>query len=589
MWPEDVSSSDADGDLDGEGESELSGREADDIERRADTATPTTASALSQKRSRVSHTVNLSMDSLYMALQAADGDADSGSEAEHPPDSCVDPYLPPLVIPTTVPLPLSPGLHTATSPSVMSPVPRSPELDFEEELKRDSDKEERMRRAQARMGLKGLDVETASVKSGFSPMRHRAYTALADLAIPTFPMPPPSPSALSFQSSIGASPRSSLLISTASMYQVASTPSPTSAGVSTPVMPYPRLSSGMQNSLTADDSDAAGGSSSSSRSTRPSPLTPDSPPLPTPGGDLDTSNPASFSPYGALEVIDEKEGMYEVSLNRRDGANGNSKHTLSPPPLSPSAPSLKNTASYESYMSSSTMTSLNSATFGQGNGYSKRNSNGYGHVQFVDIVEPDSDGRMGWADLRAPRSNIVAPEQKYLPQPPLSTPPVMTNTVPERSPNSSTFTASINSGASENTEKRSSGTSGSSFLSKARLKTKKKQAVATSPLTPIFDGTTSYSGAMSVNGSVDGSDSGSSAWMETRDAKKAAKAEEKKRKKAEEKARLDALAMQFSQGRVKGKDAISLKSSGSSERRRLANEWVEDSAGMYGGMSWGGL
>lgn len=37
---------------------------------------------------------------------------------------------------------------------------------------------------------------------------------------------------------------------------------------------------------------------------------------------------------------------------------------------------------------------------------------------------------------------------------------------------------------------------------------------------------------------------------------------------------------------------MSVVSIGSAERRRAANEWVEDSAGMYGGgsvMVWGGL
>ena len=63
-----------------------------------------------------------------------------------------------------------------------------------------------------------------------------------------------------------------------------------------------------------------------------------------------------------------------------------------------------------------------------------------------------------------------------------------------------------------------------------------------------------------------------------------------KQKKAEEKARLEKLAEQFSAGRQKGSatgDVTSvISSSGSSERRRAANEWIEDSVGMYGNMGF---
>lgn len=86
---------------------------------------------------------------------------------------------------------------------------------------------------------------------------------------------------------------------------------------------------------------------------------------------------------------------------------------------------------------------------------------------------------------------------------------------------------------------------------------------------------------------------------------KSAKAEAKRRKKEEEKARLEALALQFSQNRKKiniaagGNDSVSIVGSGSvfsgssGEKRRIANEWVEESKCMYGAggivSSWGGL
>ena len=72
---------------------------------------------------------------------------------------------------------------------------------------------------------------------------------------------------------------------------------------------------------------------------------------------------------------------------------------------------------------------------------------------------------------------------------------------------------------------------------------------------------------------------------------------------------MQALALQFSQGRSKnsahqqqdvasligsgGGSVLSGVSSGSAERRKMANEWVEDSKCMYGAggivSSWGGL
>lgn len=67
-----------------------------------------------------------------------------------------------------------------------------------------------------------------------------------------------------------------------------------------------------------------------------------------------------------------------------------------------------------------------------------------------------------------------------------------------------------------------------------------------------------------------------------------AKKAEKRRRKAEERARLEALAAQFAAGRTKGRDGVSVTSSGSSEKRRAANEWLEESGGMYSASGIGG-
>ena len=67
---------------------------------------------------------------------------------------------------------------------------------------------------------------------------------------------------------------------------------------------------------------------------------------------------------------------------------------------------------------------------------------------------------------------------------------------------------------------------------------------------------------------------------------------EKRRKKDEEKLRLEQLAanLRASAEKAKAKDTVSMVSSGSSERRKAANQWVENSEGMYGGIGgWSSL
>lgn len=73
---------------------------------------------------------------------------------------------------------------------------------------------------------------------------------------------------------------------------------------------------------------------------------------------------------------------------------------------------------------------------------------------------------------------------------------------------------------------------------------------------------------------------------------KAQKEEAKRRKKQEEKERLERLAESLKAKKTAKKDAGSVFSSSSSEiqRRKQANEWLDQSDGMYGAVGgWGGL
>ena len=135
-------------------------------------------------------------------------------------------------------------------------------------------------------------------------------------------------------------------------------------------------------------------------------------------------------------------------------------------------------------------------------------------------------------------------------------------------------------------------------------------SAGSTPLSLTFSGTSSGSGSVPASATQPGFNltptpsnfnSDALVYPPTRPlSPKSAKAEAKRRKKEEEKARLEALALQFKQGRQKNAamgdmasvaGAASIMSGSSGERRRLANEWVEESKCMYGGIgaSWGGL
>lgn len=91
-------------------------------------------------------------------------------------------------------------------------------------------------------------------------------------------------------------------------------------------------------------------------------------------------------------------------------------------------------------------------------------------------------------------------------------------------------------------------------------------------------------------------DTDPSMWSDARDVKKAAKAAEKRRKKDAERARIEQLALQLKASapgalRPGARDGHSTLSGSSEERRRQANKWLEETDGLYGGAinTWGGL
>ena len=216
----------------------------------------------------------------------------------------------------------------------------------------------------------------------------------------------------------------------------------------------------------------------------------------------------------------------------------------------------------------------------------------------VDVVIPERDEHVGWVDLsgNTPASTMLR-EMKAGVVKVSSSSMGERNVVgvPPMSPS-----ASVES--SEHSGSRVS-LGGGGFLSKAKIKRKKKGESAVTSTTGTVSSSSfsasvhslsskSHSNGYSGSGGAGAGAGGDSGWVDTKELKKAAKAEEKRRKKAEEKARLEKLAEQFSAGRQKASGGATgdvtsvISSSGSSERRRAANEWIEDSVGMYGNMGF---
>ena len=200
-WPEDVTN-ELDGDVDGDN-GQLSGEFGKMRRALQDEIEGTTSKLQSQSRSR--HTVNLSMDSIYLALQNADNE-------ENPPESTLDPNLPPF---PTIAMPYVPPIRTTSSSSRRRLSPRistdvSPIMTFAAGPNPPS-----VENTPVEMGVSSpIDSSLSSVRiqspispvvspiqrmpesvaldhsmtmtmTTTSPARRRAYSDLADLAIPS--------------------------------------------------------------------------------------------------------------------------------------------------------------------------------------------------------------------------------------------------------------------------------------------------------------------------------------------------------------------------------------------------------------------
>ena len=634
-WPEDVTN-ELDGDVDGDN-GQLSGEFGKMRRALQDEIEGTTSKLQSQSRSR--HTVNLSMDSIYLALQNADNE-------ENPPESTLDPNLPPL---PTIAMPYVPPIRTTSrrlSPRISTDV--SPIMTFAAGPNPPS-----VENTPVEMGVSSpIDSSLSSVRiqspispvvspiqrmpesvaldhsmtmTTTSPARRRAYSDLADLAIPSSKVAagagaaaavvPPSPSNYSFSS---VSPRSSWVV----------TPSTLAPPTAT------RLGYGSGLGLGSPDgggSDSDGGvyasRSSISTNTRPSPLTPESPPLltPDPGTPVFTHG-HGFSAF-ALNAIDEGVGegerggerdgesyrgceedddvLGEVQRGQIVSVSAHRRNAYLQLQQPPGNRVVKGGAAFgaayvereSTYTSGSGSTNPSTTSSSSGHAYAAATAGMTATNTFVDVVIPERDEHVGWVDLsgNTPASTMLREMKAGVVK--VSSSAVGERNVvgvPPMSPS-----ASVES--SEHSGSRVSlGGGGGGFLSKAKIKRKKKGESAVTSTTGTVSSSSfsasvhslsskSHSNGYSGSGGAGGA-GGDSGWVDTKELKKAAKAEEKRRKKAEEKARLEKLAEQFSAGRQKGGatgDVTSvISSSGSSERRRAANEWIEDSVGMYGNMGF---
>ncbi|EJC99053.1 uncharacterized protein FOMMEDRAFT_161281 [Fomitiporia mediterranea MF3/22] len=574
------------------------------------------------------------MDGVYKTSQVAD---DGGGSVSEPPQTSTNRSLPRLLIPSEeVPLPLSARIPSPASPSKLSPVPRSPKRNPGDEPVLDSTLERKDER-------EGLIEDTETCVFGIYRDRRRTYNVLADLAIQSVSEAPRTPSS---RSSPTVSPRSSLLISSASMYTPDSRrPSPTCTGAETPVLRLvSQINTTSQESLvlTTDDSEGADGSSGS-HGTRPSPLTPDTSPPPSPSCESGTSRHTSMTTMTfAPNIVGERGKSLDVT---RDISNDVNTTKTSSPPESPSVYSFDEATSLSCYSSgsmtqSATSTSVVGVAFKQSNGIGVAVTggvgrtdglNGYGRVQIVNIAGPESEARTRYSDERhekpicthcgspSPPRMAISQSKVYedyaynqynqrTRAPSIPPRPTTSSGILHRlhaSPSiSSTMSSMSNTSSEKNTRSISSSSGGGGFFSRARFRSNKKSQPSLVPTTPTPPNTLAHAHSIASfdHRAVPFTPAIPTEWHvgavpspreNPREVKKAAKAEEKRRKKAEEKARREALAAQFSQARKKCKDGKSASSmTGSSERRRGANDWLEETDGMYGSAnltSWGGL
>lgn len=327
------------------------------------------------------------------------------------------------------------------------------------------------------------------------------------------------------------------------------------------------------------DSDLSGTASTASTtstgtrsSSGRSPITPETPPLPTPVDPFGAAQASFFSKhaaggggggYGGGVLVSSGAGsaplsaIEEASLYDDDTVSGTRAHT-------PNANANGNgnagsdLAVWKERLSAPT--EMGAAAPG---GYTQHHAHAHAHPQPPPSPlspEPDSPAVSLFSDtLSNPRS-------------PDATSPSETR--------HTSFTRSLFSRSSKSTKSTKS-----SNLTPAPTQTASKKPPPPSLLS-----------SSTVSSADADADTDPSMWSDARDVKKAAKAAEKRRKKDAERARIEQLALQLKASapgalRPGARDGHSTLSGSSEERRRQANKWLEETDGLYGGAinTWGGL
>lgn len=326
------------------------------------------------------------------------------------------------------------------------------------------------------------------------------------------------------------------------------------------------------------DSDLSGTASTASTtstgtrsSSGRSPITPETPPLPTPVDPFGAAQASFFSKhavgggggYGGGVLVSSGAGsaplsaIEEASLYDDDTVSGTRAHT---PNANANGNAGSDLAVWKERLSAPT--ELGAAAAG---GYAHSHAHAQPHPPPSPLsAEPDSPAVSLFSDTH---SNPRSPDA----------------TSPSETRHTS-FTRSLFSRSSKSTKSTKS-----SNLTPAPAPAPTQTASKKPPPPSLLSSST-------VSSADADADTDPSMWSDARDVKKAAKAAEKRRKKDAERARIEQLALQLKASapgalRPGARDGHSTLSGSSEERRRQANKWLEETDGLYGGAinTWGGL
>lgn len=331
------------------------------------------------------------------------------------------------------------------------------------------------------------------------------------------------------------------------------------------------------------DSDLSGTASTASTtstgtrsSSGRSPITPETPPLPTPVDPFGAAQASFFSKhavggggggYGGGVLVSSGAGsaplsaIEEASLYDDDTVSGTRAHT---PNANGNGNAGSDLAVWKERLSAPT--EMGAAAPG---GYAQHHAHALAHPQPPPSPlspEPDSPAVSLFSDTH---SNPRSPDA----------------TSPSETRHTS-FTRSLFSRSSKSTKSTKS-----SNLTPAPAPAPAPTLTASKKPPPP-----SLLSSSTVSSADADADTDPSMWSDARDVKKAAKAAEKRRKKDAERARIEQLALQLKASapgalRPGARDGHSTLSGSSEERRRQANKWLEETDGLYGGAinTWGGL